>query len=634
MKSNVSDHLEMMHAVYSDACIKCTAEVSDLRDLITIKSRVESEGFSFLTITLPNFCKDFERSLSIGYIDPSFFRGFPLTRKNGKNGAIPAFLQGMLGQLFNRETGRLNDETSDSPTIVEAVRQICLLYKKVEMPCTPQRDFKAIASFIDVEQANQVFTAPEDNFNFFEVVSHYLWANLLADLRLHDLVPRHGPGATAERISGNGKYVWLKWYERLEPYFPFFENALSISAYEDKEALKRVTFCTEDQEEPVRVTLVPKTLKAPRIIAIEPVCMQYAQQAIQSFLYEKIESYWLTSGHVNFRDQTANQKLALMSSKTGRYATIDLSDASDRVPWSLVKVMLSSNPDFLDAVESCRSTGAVLPSGRVIRPLFKFASMGSALCFPIESMYFYTLCVMALLVSRKLPVSHKNIFDVSRDVFVYGDDLIVPTEEAEVVLSILQQYNCKVNLSKSFWTGKFRESCGVDAYNGYLVTPVYIRKMRPENRQQAQEIISWVATANLFYRKGYWRTASLMFSTIEAIVGSLPYVSSRSPVLGRISLMGYRSISGWNKDLFSLEIKGLVPTPVYRCDKIDGYSALQKCLLMLERGSPSTFEPQVSAFELGQGKWDVNPTTHDVKHLERSVRRGAVTLKRRGVPAL
>jgi len=634
MKSNVSDHLELMHAVYSDACIKCSAEVSDLRDVQTITSRVKEEGFSFLTITLPNFCRDFERSLAVGFIDPSSFPGFPRVRKAGKRGAIPAFLQGMLGQIFNRETGRLNDEKSDTPTVVEAVRQICLLYKKVELPCTPEREFKAIASFIDVEQANKVFSAPTDDLRRdFEDISSCLWTNMLASICLHELVPRHGPGATAERITGNGKYIWREWYERLEPYFPFFDNAYSLSAYtDDSKAFKSVTFCTEDQEQPVRVTLVPKTLKAPRIIAIEPVCMQYAQQAVQSVLYEKIETYWLTSGHVNFRDQTANQKLALMSSKTGRYATIDLSDASDRVPWSLVQVMLQSAPDFLGAVEACRSTGALLPDGRVLRPLYKFASMGSALCFPIESMYFYTICIAALLKNRKLPVSPTNIFNVSRDVFVYGDDLIVPVEDADAVLSSLQYYNCKVNVHKSFWTGKFRESCGVDAYDGQDVTPTYIRKDVPKNRLQATEIISWVATANLFYKRGYWRTATLMFCTIESIVGPLPYVSEKSSALGRISFLGFRSVERWNTELFSWETKGLVPSPVYSCDYVDGYPALQKCLLLLEHRSPSVFEP-VSAFELGQLRGLLNPPETDLKHLEQSVRRGAVTLKRRWVPA-
>nr|QDH86857.1 MAG: hypothetical protein H2BulkLitter115474_000002 [Leviviridae sp.] len=67
MKSDASDYLELMHAVYFDACIKCSADVSDLRDLKTIKSRVMSEGLSFLTITLPAFCSAFERALETGY---------------------------------------------------------------------------------------------------------------------------------------------------------------------------------------------------------------------------------------------------------------------------------------------------------------------------------------------------------------------------------------------------------------------------------------------------------------------------------------------------------------------------------------------------------------------------------------
>lgn len=114
MKSNkldsdidASDHLELLRCVYIDACNKCSAEVSDLRDLQTIRSRVESEGLSFLTITLPEFCKDFERCLSLGFVDSKYFRMFRKYR------AIPVFLQGMLSQIFDRETGRILDETPD-----------------------------------------------------------------------------------------------------------------------------------------------------------------------------------------------------------------------------------------------------------------------------------------------------------------------------------------------------------------------------------------------------------------------------------------------------------------------------------------------------------------------------------------
>nr|QDH87975.1 MAG: hypothetical protein H4Rhizo434516_000002 [Leviviridae sp.] len=189
MKSNVSDHLELVQSVYIDACAKCPADVSDLRDLKTIKSRVEKEGISFLTITLPAFAKDFERSLDNGFIDSTCFRNFR------KYGAIPSFLRGMLSQLFDHETGRIQDDQFSS-IYVEAVRQICLLFKKVELPCSPEREEAAIENFISVEQANRDFVLLPELRSYFNAVSDCLWDGMLGDLRLDMLVPRHGPGAT------------------------------------------------------------------------------------------------------------------------------------------------------------------------------------------------------------------------------------------------------------------------------------------------------------------------------------------------------------------------------------------------------------------------------------------------------
>lgn len=614
MKSNVSDYLEMAQHIYIDAIAKCIADVSDLRDLETLRSRVEDEGVSFLTITLPRFCLDFERSLAEGHIGRNAFPNFR------KNGSHPAFLQGMIGRIFDRETGRIYDESNsdfvrDFPILVDGVRQICLAFKKLELPCSSERTAEAFANFIAIEQSFETFSISEQDHREFSRVSSVLWDNCLADLQPLQFIPRHGPGATAERVSGNQKYAWKLWHDRLEPYFPIIDTAYTMSA-KDSEEFELVTIVSQEQEQPVRVTPVPKTLKGPRIIAIEPCCMQYAQQAIRRELYSRIESSELTKGHVNFRDQSVNQKLALMSSKTGQLATIDLSDASDRVPRSLALEMFSANPDLRDSIDACRSTKAEMPDGSIIGPLNKFASMGSALCFPVESMYFYTICVAALLREHGLPVSRANVFRVSRDVYVYGDDIVVPSTNAITVLDYLQKYNCKVNNSKTFVTGRFRESCGVDAYDGELVTPVYLRKERPKNRHQASELVSWVATANLFYLKGYWRTADHIYKRCEQIIGPLPYVSPESSGLGRVSYLGFRSVERWNRRLQRFEVKAWVPSPVYRSDRIDGYSALKKSLLRLESNP------------LGEDSMSLDPL-----HLERSALHGAVSLKRRWVPS-
>jgi hypothetical protein len=441
---------------------------------------------------------------------------------------------------------------------------------------------------------------------------------LFRDFRCDSLVPRHGPGATADGVSGNGKYHWRYWFDRLDPYFPLIDNAYVISAV-DSEEVKKVTILPEGSELPATVVLVPKTLKGPRIIAKEPCCLQYAQQAIRDYLYRRLESGFpdpdydiSVAGHINFRDQTVNQDLAVKSSRDGFYATIDLSEASDRVPRELAYDMFLGCPDLLDAIDACRSTHAKLPNGTVIGPLKKFASMGSALCFPIEAMYFYTICVIALLRGRNLPLRTSTLKSVGKDVYVYGDDILVPATEAGVVIDHLHKYNCKVNVAKTYTVGNFRESCGHDAFKGYVVTPLYIRNPRPRNRKQANEIVSWVSTANSFYKKGYWQTAEHMFRVCERILGPLPYVREDSSALGRFSFQEKYSFQRWNADLHAFEILAWVPEPVYRTDVLDGYGALQKSLLALNR-LVDLWEPR------------------DEDHLLRSARHGVVALKHRWV---
>jgi len=616
MQSYVSDYLELAKRVYLDALLHCVAEVSN-RDLETIRSRVQTQGLSFLTITLPNFCSDFEKSLELGYVDSTFF---PYFRKNG---AIPAFLQGLLSRVFDKETGRISDyETPHQKTrtiaTIESIRQICLSFKKTKSDCTPKRVRKTLDGFVATEHELSTFQLPTESRDEFNHVSFMLWNRIISRLRVDMLVPRHGPGNTAERLSPNGKYRWRVWHDRLEPYFPLIDSAYPISigqVVDDSEELNLVSIVAEDLEQPSRVVPVPKTLKGPRIIAIEPCCMQYTQQSVKDLLYRVLEHNPLTRGHINFCDQSKNQRLAMTSSHDGQFVTIDLKDASDRVPRSLALELFSTNPVLLECIDACRSKRAALPDGRIVN-LEKFASMGNALCFPVEAMYFFTLCVMALLKNRNLPVSYATCYQVARDVYVYGDDLIVPTDDATAVFDYLHRYNCKVNDRKTFYRGKFRESCGVDAYDGVEVTPTYITRVPPKNRRDASELISWVATANHFYKKGYYNTSQYMFQHVEGILGPLPYVSENSGVLGRnYNGPTPQSLKRTSRRYHALEIRAWVPSPVYLHDPLDGYAALFKSLEKLSR-LKTLNEPR------------------DRKPLERSVLHGAATLKRRWVLAI
>lgn len=647
MKSHVRSQLELALHVYRDAYARCAAIKPSKRDEMTISSRVSDEGISFLTLTLPRLGKDIEKCLANGVIDSTCFRSFK------KHGAIPAFLQGMLSRVFDRVTGRILNEAVLDVSCIEGLRQITRTFKKLEMDCTQNRVRSTLDSFLQDERDLSEAKFLDEDIAIFCEVSTVLW-DCLSDIQVRELFPKHGPGATSESISGNQKYVWKFWHDRLEPYFPLLDTAYTLGCYGSME-FENVTIVPEDAETPGRVVPVNKDQEGPRVIVLEPCCNQYTQQGLRSELYKRIEDSELSSGHVNFTDQGINRKLALTSSLTGELATIDLKGASDRVYHDLAIEMFNCNPDLKGAILACRSTHVKMPDGTVIGPLRKFASMGSALCFPVEAMYFYTICVVALLRGQNRPVTRSEIYKLSRNVYVYGDDILVPAKWAAVVVDHLQKYHCKVNMSKSFWTGKFRESCGMDAYDGLEITPTYIRHLRPNSKRQAKDVVSWVKTANLFAKRGYVATSSYMFDVCEKILGTLPTVDERSSALGRVRQYqgtlpsGENNKSRWNPDTHCQEIMAWIAAPVRCTDELGGYGALMKSLLKLNgkpvgipdytqqlgvavnRVSKSIPVVYLKDFELREEFIYGDAPLED--DLQRSARHGAVTLKRRWVAA-
>ena len=517
--------------------------------------------------------------------------------------------------------------TEADPDCIFAIRQICLFAKKLKLPCTSAREKAAESAFVQCESDLRAHEPDRITADIFSRVSRVVWSDLIGGRNPTDeYIPRHGPGTTQEGIRGNGKFAFPSWPSRLESEFPFSEFGIgSISNYTGGFSDHPVRIVSTRDETPVRVVFVPKTQKTPRVIAIEPVCMQYIQQAIAAWLIPRIEHRGLyTKGHVNFRDQSVNAKLALSTSISGESATLDMSEASDRVSSGLVWRMLSSVPEFRKQVFACRSTRATLPSGRLVH-LRKFASMGSALCFPIESMAFYIAIISARIRIAGVRITPRSIRKYSSGVFVYGDDLIVPTDEAPAICTILEGLAFKVNAHKSFWNGKFRESCGMDAYNGVDVTPVYIRRMLPADRTDSHGVASLVSLANQFYLKGMWQTCKFLRQEAEKLLGELPtmaitafrylerviegrYNPSRQCAgLGWISFSNGESANGWDKQYQCFKSKRWIVIPVRRKDPLNGDFALLKCFGLI-------------------GNSDVDP-----KHLRETVRYGNLALKRRWI---
>jgi hypothetical protein len=559
-----------------DCCDKCSTQVQE-RDLEYINSRLLNEGLSFLTITLPQFLDDMMTCIEEGKITSLYFIGFK------KYKCIPAFLQGFTKLIFEPNTGVLYDVEEINHNAVFAIRQICSAFKKVKLNCSEKRNFAAIHDFyrVDAKLQEKVNSITDRDWDDFSAVTRLITAHVFGDMVENStLIPKHGPGSTADRKTGNKKYIPdYGWPLRLSWAFEKDDVMFSSSLAAHKSKYEPLEMRIGD-ELPVRVVTVPKTQSKPRVIALEPTVMQYTQQAVKDYVVDRIESNPLTGGHVNFTDQKINQKLALHSSKFRDFATLDLSAASDRVHSDLIYEMLSVNPTLRDLVFITRSNRATISTvqGDITFYLRKFASMGSALCFPMEAMYFYCLVVLASIRKHKLPISLKSIKCVSKKIYVYGDDIIIPVDSVDSVCETLSVFGNVVSLKKSFSKGYFRESCGMDAFNGKDVTPIYVRRQFPDRKTEVSEVVSMIATANLLYKKGCIRSAMYLRKQVEAVVGSLPAVGETSPGLGWAFDVENKPTTRFNKRLQRLEVQTLVVKSIKHKDRLTNYPALLKCL--------------------------------------------------------
>jgi hypothetical protein len=168
----------------------------------------------------------------------------------------------------------------------------------------------------------------------------------------------------------------------------------------------------------------------------------------------------------------------------GKWATIDLSSASDCVAESVVKIQLP--PDWFELLDRTRSKFTLVNGKQVL--LEKFSSMGNGFTFELETVIF--LCIITGLSEDLRP---------GENVFVYGDDIIVPQEWAGAVLGALRWWGFMPNEAKTFVSGPFRESCGGDFFLGVDVRPYYWK----EDISDPSRLISLANGLRRFQEKDY-----------------------------------------------------------------------------------------------------------------------------------
>jgi len=203
---------------------------------------------------------------------------------------------------------------------------------------------------------------------------------------------------------------------------------------------------------------VPKKTDIDRCACKEPDINMFLQKGAGSHIRRRLRRF-----NINLNDQTVNRQHAYNGSfdRIGGLATLDLSSASDRISINCVKALLPT--EWFDYLNDIRSHEVKI-DGEYHR-MEMFSSMGNGFTFELESLIFFAL-MRAVSYFMHTPGI----------VSVYGDDIIIPKENADLAESVLQRFGFVVNTDKSFSSGPFRESCGGHYHNGEDITPFYLKR--------------------------------------------------------------------------------------------------------------------------------------------------------------
>lgn len=483
-----------------------------------VYKRVHCEGLGFLTKTLPSLGKGLDQAFNGVPLDSAKLGFKPLPGSK-----LPRFLGELFAVVLQSDGSLLPNPSAEC---VRTLRQLLYVLYKYELPYTSEQEQTVVEAFRKAE--DEIIPAAEWAKALFERSDYdrdrpYSWRaipqnkeelvlkarSILADVfgtfDPKDIYPRHGPGAVATKQQLWDKYLWKNVSANITNYYPFDEYFMSSIGHVC-DAWQNIGSVTQIDHS-ARVCLVPKDSRGPRLISCEPVDYQWIQQGLGRAIVQHVESHRTTRYNVFFTDQAPNQRGALLGSTNGKYATLDLKEASDRNSLDVVRLLFPSH--LYEALVACRSSSTILPNGEVLR-LRKFAPMGSCLCFP----------VMALTIWAILTAAAPDA-DTRDSILVYGDDIIVPTAFAESAMTLLEEFGFKSNRSKSFYQGPFRESCGVDAFKGIDVTPVRIRTVWQPSRSP-DVYSSWVAYANSFWDRRCYATYSHIVGMLGSVYGQVP----------------------------------------------------------------------------------------------------------------
>lgn len=233
-----------------------------------------------------------------------------------------------------------------------------------------------------------------------------------------------------------------------------------------------------------KLATVPKNEERNRTIAIEPLGNMCLQLAAGKYIEGALKRIGLDITD----QQPKNKAAALRGSLDNSLATIDLRDASDMFSPSLVQTLLPES--WYELLMQIRSPYTRLPDGSEIK-LNMISTMGNGFTFPLM-----TLILLSLVYGTLCALNRTRSLFINWDqVYIFGDDIIVPSDVYDAVCVTIEQAGLIVNRDKSYSQGPFRESCGGDYYKGYDVTPFYVETLNsdPEVYAALNKVLEWTA---------------------------------------------------------------------------------------------------------------------------------------------
>jgi hypothetical protein len=586
MKSLANSLLNIAHGLLKDVRVAYpTMRGVDL-DSKRLSRNCQCRGLSFFSLDLPSLDNLLTEGLECGRLE---LKG-PLSQAVSKRIRVPRLFSGLWLRVFDSRACLREDVDVNA---IAFLRQLICLGKRIQAQCSPARLEQAIRTYHAIEsqlwnpslnwdgdqldhevvahklhlsdvsleqlplfpgstdfgdrklrglltRCQQVADIILDEFDFFEPVTYS------GDLHLENRPSgfRHGPGAVADRRGLVNKYEFPRWSSKLDVWFPYRQCGTIATDMETNPM---------NHEVASRLIAVPKTAKAPRLIASEPTEHQWCQQVIRHFMVSELRRLF-GEEFICFEKQELSGDMALSASHDGKMCTIDLSSASDRLSCWVVERVFRKHQSLLHSLHSTRTRyirDDISQDGTSFIKLRKFASQGTATTFPVQTFVF--LC-LALGCSIQGQVTWTKIRRLGGKVRVFGDDIIMPNTRYADMVAVLQVLGLKANVEKSFHNGQFRESCGVDAYKGYNVTPTKPLTTISDGPSSRQAVLD---VSNNLFRKGYWHASIACESALgPRILRGLPIVGRGDGSTGRFSFVGGKTDhlpKRWNARLHRTE---------------------------------------------------------------------------------